>query len=60
MNPAVVNPEFNMWVGGGEVLGVGAGVVMAGGMKVSAHLWLCRLCSTSLNKCNFQHMVLCF
>ena len=38
MNTAVVNPEFNMWVGGEEVLGVGAGVVMAGGMKVSARL----------------------
>jgi len=38
VNTAVVNPEFNMWVGGEEVLGVGAGVVMAGGMKVSARL----------------------
>lgn len=38
MNTAVMNPEFNMWVGGEEVLGVGAGVVVAEGMKVSAHL----------------------
>lgn len=33
-----MNSEFNMWVGEEEVLEVGAGVVVAGGMKVSAHL----------------------
>lgn len=38
MNTAVMNPEFNMWVGGEELLRVGAEVVMAGEMKVSAHL----------------------
>jgi len=33
-----MNSEFNMWVGEEEVLGVGAGVGVAGEMKVSAHL----------------------